>query len=100
MLWINNNTQKDFSLQTTTLDLSSYKFVYIALVYLTTDGVGGYLLIPVGEEVTFSTAYYSYQHVVLRRFIVNSDIIWIGEGLKTGITDNSVVVPVRIYGIK
>ena len=100
LLWSNDNTETAFSARVIPLDLSNYKLVYIKLIYLMEDGASGYLLLPVGEETSFSTAYFSYQYVVLRRFPVHSNSIEIGDGLKNGTVDNSVLIPKCAYGIK
>lgn len=103
LLWTNASPTSNFTEQTIKLDLTGYTAVYFYYKFLAnvTDGAYGGRLFPI-NNVSFSIAegYFDANNLVVRHGYLKSDSIGFSNGIKNGSTNNSAIIPYKIYGVK
>lgn len=108
LLWTNLNPSASFAPQTISLDLSGYDEVRVDMQQWGNDPYA--YIIPIGKEVTaikLSEVLSSASvYIQARKVSVASNGVTFGSGgyryidLSSFTTDNSRVIPYKIYGIK
>ena len=106
LLWTNASPSSEFSEQTISLALSSYKYVAIENTEMagsTNDG-GGFDIIPVGKDGSCIGIRKNSGAIYFRYAKVQTTGITFGKGSyiagNTGNDNNAWCVPLYIYGIK
>ena len=113
LLWENENPQDDFNAQTINVNIQDYNFIGILVGY---SSAGGKLHIFAKKMLdgSFANDYISYIYVASNKWYISSRRIYMGEnnirfedtyrGDTTTIdsiyTHNSIIKPLKIYGIK
>lgn len=105
LLWTNSSPASSFTAQTISLNLSDYKYVYmISEVVINTsvyfDSLNFIELTP-KRSITYAS-----NAVIYRAITVSNSGIAFGNGTKVTTygssagTDNTLMIPIKIYGIK
>lgn len=100
-LWENASPTSSFAAQTISIDLSDYDFVFITSV--SSSGATKYSIYwgAVGGAILMNYVYYTSQIISLNRALaVNSDSIDVGNCTSNASNNNSVLIPLKIYGVK
>lgn len=103
LLWENTNTTQAFAAQTITLNSADYDFLLVITESDTSGRVSNSLIAPKGSNLFLTTATYASNVAVsLRRVLtrVSDTSFSVGDAKNQNTTDNTVCIPVAIYGIK
>lgn len=105
LLWKNSNSNSTFAAQTIELDLSAYGAVYIVykIRNSTEDGAHSNILALIDDSIpvtTITNCYYNSSWVLMRHMKVSPTSILFTDGRQNGSTNNNIIIPSLIYGIK
>ena len=105
LLWTNASPSSSFAAQTVSLNLSNYKFVYIAINDRISqpNNIDNALLMNAAGQSTNILSYYAYTTTYSRIIIVRENGIQFGNEHSNsydGPIENKMLIPTHIFGIK
>ena len=100
LLWENPNTSASFAGQTVTLSSADYDFYICYFTRTTSTGtINKSTISPKGKGIILDVADSGYTYVRNASYVSDTSISF-GQGYKDSTADNSVIIPISIYGIK
>ena len=101
MLWENASPASAFASQTISLNLSGYKGIFV--IYLAKTGSNGYAssgFIPVDGVTYCASSFPSDSGAQFKRScLAYSGSVQFGAGTQNGTQDNTLMIPIKIYGV-
>ena len=100
LLWENTNTSQAFASQTVSLNSADYDFYICYFTRTTSTGtINKSTISPKGKGIILDVADSGYTYVRNASYVSDTSISF-GQGYKDSTADNSVIIPISIYGIK
>ena len=104
LLWQNKSPTSTFTGQHIPLDLSGYTGIFV--IYLAKTGSNGYVsspFIPVSDGNRYTTFFASDSGLIFKRSCLadgDGGSANFGQGSQSGSTDDTLMIPIKIYGVK
>ena len=103
LLWTNASPNSTFAMQTIELDLTGYTAVYFYYKMLASaddSSYGSKLYLINDKDFTLAEGYYDKNNIIFRTAWIDAKGIVFGNAKKNGGSNNSVIIPYKIYGVK